>query len=175
MEKAPIIIVEYDPLWPILYEKEKAAILPAIGEFVLGIEHMGSTAVPGLPAKPLIDICIGLRQIDDAMKCVEPLKKLGYEYVPEYEKVLAERRYFRKGPPGQRTYHLHMWKMNSEGWKSHLLFRNVLRTQPEVAREYLALKKKLAEKYGHDRPAYSDAKSEFVKSVLAKARASSQS
>ena len=171
MEKAPIVIVEYDPQWPILFQKEKEAILEALGDLVLGIEHMGSTAVPGLPAKPLIDICIGLREIDDAMQCIEPLKKLGYEYVPEYEKVLPDRRYFRKGPPGKRTHHLHMWKMNTYGWKRHVLFRNLLRADPDMAQEYLALKHELAEKYGNNRPAYSDAKSEFIEAVMAKARA----
>lgn len=171
MEKAPIVIVEYDPQWPILFEQEKKAIWAAIGQFVRGIEHMGSTAVPGLPAKPLIDICVGLQDIDDAMKCIEPLKALGYEYVPEYEKVLPDRRYFRKGLPGKRTHHLHMWRINSAGWNRHLLFRDTLRAQPQLAQDYLALKERLAKKYGHDRPAYSDAKSEFVESVLARAQA----
>jgi GrpB-like predicted nucleotidyltransferase (UPF0157 family) len=175
MEKAAIVIVEYDPQWPIIYQKEKEAILEALGDLVLGIEHMGSTAVPGLPAKPLIDICLGLRQIDDAMKCVEPLSLLGYEYVPEYEKVLSERRYFRKGPPGRRTHHLHMWEMNTEGWKRHVLFRNLLRADPDMAQQYLTLKQELAQKYGNNRPAYSDAKSAFIEPVLAKARASGQS
>ena len=170
MEKAPIVIVEYDPRWPILFEQEKDAILGVIGEFVKGIEHMGSTAVPGLPAKPLIDICIGLEDIDDAMKCIEPLARLGYEYVPEYEKVLPNRRYFRKGRPGKRTHHLHMWRINSQGWRRHILFRNILRQEPQLAHEYLALKQDLAKKYGNNRPAYSDAKSDFIESILVRAQ-----
>lgn len=171
MEKSPIVIVEYDPQWPILFEQEKKIICAAIGQFVKGIEHMGSTAVPGLPAKPLIDICVGLQNIDDAMKCIEPLKSLGYEYVSEYEAVLPNRRYFRKGLPGKRTHHLHMWQIDSPGWKHHLLFRNTLRKNKQLAQDYLTLKKKLAEKYVDNRPAYSDAKSEFIESVLIRARA----
>ena len=171
MEKAPIVIVDYDPQWPILFEQEKCAIWAAIGQFVKGIEHMGSTAVPGLPAKPLIDICVGLQDINDAMKCIEPLKALGYEYVSEYEKVLPNRRYFRKGPPGKRTHHLHMWRIDSPGWKRHIDFRNTLRKEPQLAQEYLALKERLAKKYVDNRPAYSDAKSEFIESVLTRARA----
>lgn len=171
MEKGPIVIVEYDPQWPILFEQEKDAIWAAIGQFVKGIEHMGSTAVPGLPAKPLIDICVGLQDINDAMKCIEPLKALGYEYVSEYEKVLPNRRYFRKGPPGRRTHHLHMWRIDSLGWTRHIDFRNTLRKEPQLAQEYLVLKEKLAKKYVDNRPAYSDAKSEFIESVLIRARA----
>ncbi len=171
MENSPIVIVEYDPQWPILFEQEKKAICAVIGHFVKGIEHMGSTAVPGLPAKPLIDICIGLQNIDDAMQCIEPLKSLGYEYVSEYEKVLPNRRYFRKGQIGKRTHHLHMWQINSLGWKRHINFRNILRKDRQLAYDYFALKAKLAKKYVDNRPAYSDAKSEFIESVLRRAEA----
>ena len=91
-----ITIAHYDPQWPILYEEEKARILGVIGDKVVAIEHIGSTAVPGLGAKPIIDITVAVRHLADAEKCIEPLQSVGYEYVPEYEVSIPERRYFRK-------------------------------------------------------------------------------
>ncbi|MGH2523355.1 MAG: GrpB family protein, partial [Anaerolineales bacterium] len=101
-----IVVVEYDPRWPQIFEVEKVRILGVIGEKVVAIEHMGSTAIPGLGAKPIIDIMVAVPGLDDAPGCVQPLQGIGYEYVPEFEAFIPERRYFRKGTP--RSHHLHM-------------------------------------------------------------------
>ena len=166
--KEPVVIVEYDPRWPVMFEEEKTRLLGVIGHVVEQVEHVGSTAVPGLGAKPIIDILIGLRRLDDAAQCIAPLQSLGYQYVPEYEVELPERRYFRKGSP--RTHHIHMVELTSGFWERHLLFRDYLCTHPETAREYYELKKALAAKFGSDRDGYTDAKTEFVRSVEAEAR-----
>lgn len=97
-----VTICDYDLRWPLAFEDEKRAIIRAIGGHISALEHIGSTAVPGLAAKPTIDIMVGLRQLEDARHCIQPLADLGYEYVPEYEAEIPERRYFRKGPPGRR-------------------------------------------------------------------------
>ena len=94
---APVIIVEYDPRWPTLYEEERERILRAVGDLVVAIEHVGSTAVPNLGGKPIIDIMPAVRRLEDAELCVEPLGGIGYEYVPEYNDIIPERRYFHKG------------------------------------------------------------------------------
>jgi GrpB-like predicted nucleotidyltransferase (UPF0157 family) len=167
--KEPVIVAEYDPRWPVMFEEEKTRLLGVIGHVVEQVEHVGSTAVPGLGAKPIIDILIGLRRLDDAAQCIAPLQSLGYQYVPEYEVELPERRYFRKGSP-KRTHHLHMVTVGTEFWERHLLFRDYLRVHPETAREYYELKKALAAKFGSDRDGYTDAKTEFVRSVEAEAR-----
>ena len=151
------------------YEAEKARILAAIGRWLVAIEHVGSTAVPGLGAKPIIDITAAIRSLSDTPQCVEPLRAIGYEYVPEFEADLPERRYFRKGPP-EDHYHLHMVEQTSEFWARHLLFRDTLRAHPEVAREYERLKRELAARFGSDREGYTDAKTEFIESTIAKAR-----
>lgn len=163
-------MAEYDPKWPILYEEEKGRILAVIGRKVVAIEHIGSTAVPGLGAKPIIDIMVAVSQLADADQCIQPLQIIGYEYVPEYEASIPERRYFRKGPSGARTHHIHMVELSSDFWERHLLFRDFLRAHPEVAKKYYELKKELAAKYGPDHDAYTDAKVSFIESVLDKAR-----
>ena len=168
--KAPVVIVEYDPRWPALYEAEASAILGAIGHVIVALEHVGSTSVPGLGAKPIIDILAGVRILADAAQCVEPLRGLGYEYVPEYEAEIPDRRYFRKGPPAGRTHHLHLVEHGGEFWMRHLLFRDYLRAHPEAAQAYDRLKRELAARFGSDRDGYTDAKTEFVRSIEAKTR-----
>jgi len=168
---APVVIVDYDPQWPILYQEEKGRILGVIGHAVVAIEHIGSTAVPGLGAKPIIDIMIAVCRLADAEECIEPLQSIGYEYVPEYNDIIPERRYFHKGPPEARTHHVHMVELTSDFWERHLLFRDFLRAHPEEAQQYCQMKKELAAKSGSDREAYTDAKTSFIESVVAKARA----
>ena len=172
---SPVRIVDYDPQWPIQYEVEKDRIFGVIGHIVVAIEHIGSTAVPGLGAKPIIDIMIAVHHLTDAEKCIESLKSISYEYVPEFEDSFPERRFFWKGPPKARKYHIHMVELTGDFWKRHLLFRDYLRSHPEVARKYHHLKKELAAKHGSDRDAYTDAKTSFIKSVEDKARSSESS
>jgi GrpB-like predicted nucleotidyltransferase (UPF0157 family) len=171
-ERAPVEICEYDTTWPLKFEKQKNNVMKAIGNKVVAVEHIGSTAVLGLGAKPIIDIMVGLHQLGDAKDCIEPLKRIGYEYVPELEAEIPERRYFHKGPSNvpKKHYHLHMVQMNSEFWNVQILFRDYLRTHSDSALEYFKLKKDLAEKYRLNREAYTEAKTSFIKSTIAKAR-----
>jgi GrpB-like predicted nucleotidyltransferase (UPF0157 family) len=164
-------VIDYDPAWPQRYEEEQTRILAAIGPWVAGIGHIGSTAVVGLAAKPILDILVGLRTLEDALRCIPRMEGIGYEYVPEYERELPMRRYFRKGPVGNRTHHVHMVERGSTFWVEHLRFRDWLRDHPEDARRYERLKRDLAARFGNDRDAYSDAKTEFVRSILRKAEA----
>ncbi|MDH5780036.1 MAG: GrpB family protein [Candidatus Bathyarchaeota archaeon] len=169
--KREIVIGDYDPQWPILYEKEREEILNVIGHIALEIEHMGSTAVQGLGAKPIIDIMVAVDHLSDTEKCIAPLRSIGYKYVPEYEEEIPERRFFNKGrPPKERHYHLHMVQKGSGFWKCHLLFRDYLRMHPNVAQQYYHLKKELASKYGVNREAYTSAKTSFIESIVAKAK-----
>ncbi|OGO05325.1 MAG: hypothetical protein A2Y60_04890 [Chloroflexi bacterium RBG_13_54_9] len=169
--KPPVAIFDYDPQWPVLFEEERGRILHAVGQVILAIEHVGSTAVPGLGAKPIVDIMVGVRSLADAVQCIEPLQSIGYKYHPENEDSIPERRYFQKGPndiPNQH-FHLHMVEITSDFWKRTLLFRDFLRTHPEDAEQYYQLKKELAEIYGSDREGYTSAKTTFIESVIDKA------
>jgi GrpB-like predicted nucleotidyltransferase (UPF0157 family) len=161
----PVVIVDYDPRWPELFEAEKARILEACGEWLATVEHIGSTSVPGLAAKPIIDIMPGLRRLEDGRHCIEPMQKLGYQYLGEYG--IPERLYFNKGVP--RSHHVHMFVVGHEHWDRHLLFRDYLRMHPEAAARYTALKRELVEKFRDDRDAYTEAKSEFVRDIEADA------
>jgi len=170
--KDSVLVVGYDARWPVIFEKEKVRIREVIGDRIVAIEHVGSTAVPGLGAKPIIDIMVAVNHLSDAAECIEPLRSIGYEYVPEYEVSRPERRYFRKGPhdASNRHFHLHMVERTGDFWERHILFRDYLRTHLEVAQEYYRLKKELAEKHGSNREAYTEAKTSFIDSVVARAR-----
>ncbi len=161
----PVIVVDYDPNWPQAFDREHKRIVAALANVagVTGIDHVGSTAVPGLAAKPIIDIMIGVRKLADGEQCIEPLEALGYEY--KGEQGIPGRLYFGKGEP--RTHHLHMVKHGCDFWERHLLFRDLLREQPDLRDEYAALKRALAERYRTDREGYTEAKTPFIQSALA--------
>lgn len=165
----PVEVVEYDPGWPGLYERERDLIADALGDLALAIEHVGSTAVPGLGAKPIIDIMVGVRRVADGERCVAPLRGLGYLHKGLDD--IPGHRYFRKPVNGRRTHQIHMVEVGSEFWERHLLFRDYLREHPEEARDYYELKLRLAERFGTDRLGYNEAKTEFIRSAEGKARA----
>jgi GrpB-like predicted nucleotidyltransferase (UPF0157 family) len=170
--KMPIVIVEYDPLWPRLYTQELEKLMAILRPVVTASEHIGSTSVPGLAAKPIIDIMAAVSSPDSVLAYLEPLEALGYTYIPEYENILPERRYFNKGEDGIDTYHLHVVEKGKGFWTTHLLFRDYLRSHPETAQQYAALKYDLANRFGNDRDTYTNSKGEFVQRVVNKARAS---
>lgn len=167
----PIVIVAYDPEWPLRFQQERDLILRTCGtDAFVRIEHIGSTAVPGLGAKPIVDIMPGLRSLADAPRLIPFLETIGYEYVPAYESDLPERRFCRKDVAGERAFHLHIVETTSGFWERHLLFRDYLRAHPEAAAAYERLKRRLAAEYGSDRVGYTDAKTEFIRSVEETAR-----
>lgn len=169
-DNIPVEIFPYDPSWVDLFIQEKNRILDAIGKYVFCIEHIGSTAIPGLAAKPVIDIMIGVHSLKDAPAFIPPLQALGYEYVARHEAILPERRYLHRIVKNQHTHHLHIVEPGSHFFEVQLLFRDYLRTHPEDARCYATLKINLAEKYRHDRESYTEGKSAFIEEILRKAR-----
>ena len=133
----------------------------------VAIEHVGSTAVPNLGSKPVIDVMVGVRTLDEVEVRIPQLESAGYEYVPEYEKQLPERRYFRKPRFGAREFHVHCVVKGSVFWIRHLAFRDYLRAHPETASAYYDLKRDLAARLTKEQ--YTDAKSSFIEGVLAAA------
>ncbi len=138
--------------------------MAVIGDYVVDIQHIGSTSVPGLGAKPVIDIMIGVRSLADAdAYCIEPIVGLGYEYVKAFEVELPFRRYFRKdNADGVRTHQIHLVEITSEWWERHLIFRDYLRTHPEASEAYERLKRELAAQPFETTNDYADAKTEFI-------------
>lgn len=162
----PVIIVPYDANWKKLYEIEREDIVARIGEYIQDIQHMGSTSVEGLAAKPIIDMMIGIRSLDDAVHCILPLETMGYEYVSEFEKDLPMRRYLRKSRDGIRTHHIHMVERSSDFWNKHIAYRDILRNYANVRDEYAMLKYRLAETHRDDREGYTGAKTDFIETAL---------
>ena len=161
----PIQLSPYDPSWPLRFDREQADLAEAIGGWVTGgIHHVGSTAVPRLAAKPIIDILAGVRNLDESRACFEPLADLDYLYAPY---LPEEMHWFCKPHPSRRTHHLHLVPVGSKRYADELAFRDRLRREPQVAEEYLALKRRLAAAFVNDREAYTDAKSAFINRVLA--------
>jgi GrpB-like predicted nucleotidyltransferase (UPF0157 family) len=160
-------IVNYDPRWPKSFEEERGRIEGVVGEWLVGVEHVGSTAVRGLDAKPVIDVMVGLESMAVADFCVEPLIRLGYSYWEEG--VEPHHRLFAKFVDAgwtARTHNLHLVEAGDWYWKEHLLFRDHLRADPATAQEYAKLKRGLAHRFRDDREAYTAAKTEFVAAVV---------
>ena len=162
-------IVEYDPRWSGTFESERAALQECIGPWVTGeIQHVGSTAVPGLPAKPIVDILVGVADLDRSRPCIDRLASLSYMYLSYRAEVMH---WFCKLHRGQRTHHLHLVPMGSPRYNDELAFRDALRADPRLAARYATLKKDLAVLYADDRDAYTQHKAPFVREVLAAAGA----
>ena len=164
-------IVAYDPRWPDLFEREKAHLFAVVpGDIIRRVEHFGSTAIPGLSAKPIIDILIAVQSLAVAqVTFVEALRKLDYVYWADNPK--KDRMFFVKGMPpfgSKRSHHVHVTEQLGEMWQ-RLAFRDYLRAHPEEAETYQRLKKRLAAEHRTDREAYTYAKSAYVESVMRKA------
>ena len=166
-----VYLVEYDYDWPALFTDERDRIVGVLGADSIAVEHIGSTAIPGMAAKPIIDIMVMVDDIETGSIYFEPLKTLDYHYYPYGEDIFPERRWFCKPDPIERTHHLHLVERNTPFHRDHLLFRDYLRTNADAARRYESLKRCLAERYPDDRDGYSDGKSDFVASILSTVRA----
>lgn len=162
----PIIIVDYDANWSIQYEQEKIQIIKALGDTVVDLQHIGSTSVPKLAAKPVIDILLGL-ELPLKSAQIYSLEALGYLYLGELG--IVGRHYFRRGMP--RTHQIHAVQVNSEFWKRHILFRDFLRTHPEARWQYEALKRHLAVEFRYERDRYTDSKAPLINQLLIQAKA----
>ena len=165
LDSEPIVIVPYSDQWPSHFERESDRLADVLPDAT--IEHVGSTAVPGLPAKPIIDILVGATRIAQVEDAIPAIERLGYEYVAAFEAALPERRYFRRVRAGRRTHHVHAVELETEFWRRHLAFRNILRRDPESARRYTELKMYLATEFSHDHEAYTEGKSSLIAEILA--------
>jgi GrpB-like predicted nucleotidyltransferase (UPF0157 family) len=166
-----IEIVPYDPRWPMLFDEEAARLSESLDPaLILGLEHFGSTAIPGLAAKPIIDILIAVRSLAEARETfIAPLEELDYLFWDENPKT--DRMFFVKGMPPYgtgRTHHVHVTEPQGEMWR-RLVFRDYLRAHPAEARLYEDLKREAAIRHRDDREAYTAAKESYVASITARA------
>ena len=167
LKRGIVRLADHQPGWDRLFAGEAAALHAALGERALHIEHVGSTAVSGLAAKPIIDIIVALRAMDDADDAARILADFGYEVIPE--DPVPDRLFLVKGPPETRQIHLSLCELPSRCWRSHVLFRDHLRSNPTAAETYATLKRDLAARYPDDRAAYTSGKEAFIHQALAAA------
>lgn len=159
-----IELEQYTPEWVKLFEKERDLLKSKIGNYLLGsIEHVGSTSVPGLSAKPIVDIMFGVKDLQSSKQAIEELTEIDYCYYPYKKEVMH---WFCKPSPEHRTHHLHLIPFQSKLWEERVRFRDILRSQPEVAGKYERLKRSLASEFSNDREAYTDNKGPFIKAIL---------
>jgi GrpB-like predicted nucleotidyltransferase (UPF0157 family) len=161
-------LTAYSPLWPAVFDIEKGRLTEIFGADAVLVEHVGSTAVPGLGAKPVIDILVGAPTLAVVERHIPQLVESGYRYVPEFERAFPQRRFLVKlhGHPG--TFHLNAVVYDTPFWKDLIAFRDILREDPGIAERYWRLKGLLAARFRNDREAYANAKSEFVRNALAR-------
>jgi len=172
-----IVLVDYDAQWPAMFAVEEARLRAALNpQLIVGIEHFGSTAIPGLAAKPIIDILIAVRSLAEAREqVIGPMRSLDYVFWAHQPKT--DRMFFVKGMPpygARRTHHVHITEPDGELW-ARLPFRDYLRAHADEAKRYERLKRDLALTHATDREAYTAGKSGYVAAVLAKARAEANS
>jgi GrpB-like predicted nucleotidyltransferase (UPF0157 family) len=159
-EDEPIRVVAYDPRWPALFDAERVVLTPTLAPWTTGgIHHVGSTAVPGLAAKPVIDILVGVGDLESSRASFDALAALEYHYAP-YRSI--EMHWFCKPSPLHRTHHVHLVPTGSERYRAELAFRDALRADPKLAAEYAELKRGLALEHARDREAYAQAKAKFI-------------
>jgi len=163
----PVVVVPYDPAWPATFERLRDRIAAALGDLAVGIEHIGSTAVPGLDAKPVIDIDVVIRHAEDLDEVASRLAALGYTRLGDLG--IIGREAFRATPNLPR-HHLYVCAAGSAPLQAHLTLRDALRAHPELAAKYAALKRELAERFRDDRDSYTEGKTPFITSVLLDAR-----
>ncbi len=155
-----------------MFAAERRRLTRGLVPYALAVEHVGSTAVQGLPAKPTIDILLGLYRLSDAPRVIPRMEKLGYAYLAKYEDTLPERRLFRTpadlGQPS--AFNVHAVETASGFYERHLLFRDWLRAHPKDRDAYGKLKRELAARFPADRDAYTGAKTPFIRGIEEKAR-----
>jgi GrpB-like predicted nucleotidyltransferase (UPF0157 family) len=166
MTRTPLVISEYSTDWSLAFQMERDAILDAVGRDGFAVEHIGSTAVVGLAAKPIVDIMLGAPDLSRIEGAIPSLERIGYEYMPQPRVVIPGWRFFAKPIIRPRSFHLHGLVLGGPKWNDLLFFRNALRADPVLARRYADLKRALAKKHYDDRSAYTDEKAAFIQSVL---------
>lgn len=170
LESGIVRLVDYDVRWPELFAAEAQRILDHCGALPLLLEHIGGTSIPGICAKPILDMAAG-RPADASMEeYVAALTRAGYEH--RGERGIPGRQYFRRGSP--RAYHVHLVEHGGPLWRDYLAFRHYLRTHPDEARRFAEIKRALATRFASDRQGYMDAKSAHVEEIIRLAAATSR-
>jgi GrpB-like predicted nucleotidyltransferase (UPF0157 family) len=163
----PIEIVPYDAGWPVAFEQQRSRVEPVLRPWIVGpVEHIGSTSIPGMPAKPIIDMLARTPDHQHTAGIAEAMASIGWTHAPEPGDEQARKWSFCFPGIGWRTHHLHIFQNDAAGWQTLLIFRDHMRTHPGDAAEYGRLKTLLAAADAHDRPRYRAGKAPFIEDLL---------
>lgn len=165
LKRGKVKLLPHNPKWSGLFEKEQKILSQALAGLIIDIQHIGSTSIPGIPAKPIIDIDIGIKSMKNSKNFIKIFEDLGYEYRPNFG-GLKTQLLFVKGPEAKRTHYIHLMKYNGSIWKKDLAFRDYLRKNKEKAGKYANLKKELASKFADDRANYTAHKASFIRKAI---------
>lgn len=165
LKSGTVVLSAPDPAWHALFYEESARILEVARDFIVAIEHVGSTAIPGLQAKPIVDIAAATPTFEGFVPAIPRIEKLGYEFHGEFG--VPRRHFFKLGEP--TTVHFHVFEESGRDWREQLVFRDTLRVSPALREAYETLKVDLAIRFADDRPSYTAAKAEFIQRVLREA------
>jgi GrpB-like predicted nucleotidyltransferase (UPF0157 family) len=166
-DKRRLGVVSYNSNWKGMYKEESEKIKNVLSDIIIDIHHIGSTAIPGIKAKPVIDILVEVKDIEGVDQYNHKMKELGYEAMGEYG--IPKRRFFRKGG-NNRTHHIHIFQVGNEEIERHINFKEYLIAHPDKAREYSKLKENLVNKYTYNVENYTNSKSDFIKEIDKKAK-----
>jgi GrpB-like predicted nucleotidyltransferase (UPF0157 family) len=168
LARGTVKLLPYNYRWIELYKQEEKLLFSLIGQYVIDIQHVGSTSIEGLDSKPIIDIAAGVKSLDDVESFRDLLEDAGYQY--RGSAGVEGRVMFAKGSEDSRTHYLHIEVYDGDLWKNHIYFRDYLRLNKKSVEEYSRLKKELARKFNEDRESYTSAKNDFINFILKKAR-----
>ncbi|HTY39864.1 MAG TPA: GrpB family protein [Candidatus Paceibacterota bacterium] len=168
LRRGTVKLLSYRASWRARFEREQRILKKSLGAKALDIQHVGSTSIPGLSAKPIIDIALGVKNLKVARALRHPLEKLGYAFRPNAGGPY--RLFFAKGPEARRTVYLHVLRHRGSEWYKRINFRDYLRTHSATRNQYAALKKTLAKKFADERPKYTAQKAAFIQKALRRAR-----
>jgi len=174
LKKGKVMLSTYNKRWPAIYRAERKLLRNSLGKLAISVAHIGSTAVPGLCAKPILDVMVSVLSIENAEKNLSRFERCGYRVKPREEDPVPGRLFFSKDIDGLRCFHLHVTAAGSTFCKEHLRFRNVLRKDAKAARAYARIKLRLSKRFPDDRNAYIDGKAKFISDVLKKKPRKSQ-
>lgn len=172
--RRPVSLSPYDSTWPEKFAGEQQRLLQRLGDMRAWIEHVGSTSVRGLAAKPTIDVCVGIPRFEDAPAYVARFQALGYTYVPDLVAVMPGHRFLWAGSALAHAFHLHLVLRNGSDWTELLLFRDYLRSHASEAAAYEAVKRRLASAVGMDIGAYVRGKAAIHEEILVRARSAAR-
>lgn len=164
VKRGTVQLENYTSEWVKSFEKEKKLLNKVLKGKILSVEHVGSTSIPGLKSKPIIDICVGVKNLEDVLQFEPLLKPYGYHF--RGHQGVMDRYFFAKGPEENRTHYVHFETIDSDSYSNHILFRDYLIRHPEYIKKYEELKESLAEQYPEERSKYTAGKADFIQSVI---------